>query len=156
MKPENVDITCQQCDFKAKSIPQVVAHTLEAHSKKHVPCDFCEFSCSSREELDAHIESDHDGFIFLNMFAQQQKTMIDNFDLFKQELTGTLNVIINEQNWYKEVLHKVNQSSDVKIRDIEKAVTTLTDEVKKSLLESKDKAKSTKKEKSVRFQIIYS
>ena len=140
-KDETVDqsltgkVSCQHCEFLAESIPDIVAHIVKKHTKKSFQCDFCEYKCSSKEELDHHLTNDHDGLSFLETFAQQQRVLLENFELFKGELTQTLNVIINEQNFYKQELLKLNlkQSTDIRLSVLEKSISMLTEEVKNTL-----------------------
>ena len=128
-------IPCQQCEFVAQTIPDVVAHIVKTHTQRTVQCDFCDFGCSDREELDAHLKNDHDGFTFLKLFADQQSAIFQNIEQFKEELTGILNAVIKDQHAYKEELLKIklNQTTDKKMTDLEKSIMTLTNEVRNSL-----------------------
>ena len=120
-------------------IPDVVAHIVSNHTARSFQCDFCEYKGISKDEIEHHIKNDHDGLSFLEAFAQQQTAMIQNFEQFKGELTKTLNVIINEQNFYKQELLKVklNQGTDDRISLLEKSIAMLTTEVKSALINAK-------------------
>ena len=79
-----------------------MAHIVSNHTARSFQCDFCEYKGLSKDEIEHHIKTDHDGLSFLEAFAQPQTAMLQNFEQFKGELTKTLNVIINEQNSYKQ------------------------------------------------------
>ena len=127
-------VNCDQCNFVATDVPNLVNHIITSHKQTMKMCDFCEHEAASRDLLKAHIMEKHENQFFLNVIADQMVRVKDSFDMFevfKVELKDILNKLIDGHNSVKQELFLIrnNQVNDTRLKDIENSIKRLSSRI---------------------------
>ena len=123
--------SCDQCDYKAKSVTELVDHILRTHKNnvEVTQCPYCEFKSIDMEGYKDHLEADHVELAMFGHIASNQLALTENFETFKNELTNILNVIINDHNIMKQesfISRQNNHDQGKKLNDIEEALANVS------------------------------
>jgi hypothetical protein len=120
-------ISCEQCDFSTYEVSSHVKHLLEKHTRKK-SCPFCDYEDVEHESLATHIWANHEQLSLLSTIGMQVSQFSENFanlEVFKEELTGILNKIIDAHNSVKQELFLIRNHLDVK-NILQSSGTTVT------------------------------
>ena len=130
------DIKCEQCDYRANNVSDIVTHILSTHcNKTEIECAHCEFKAIDKEGMKNHIETEHWELSFMAHIVSQLTNVTENFESFKKELTNILNVIIEDHNVIKQELfihRQDNHKQADKIKKIDEGISTLTNMISNS------------------------
>ena len=101
-------INCDECDYKAPSVRDLVAHILKNHrnNTETIPCNYCDYKAIDLKSIHDHIEADHHEYAILNHIARNQTNVAEAFETFKDELTNVLNKVIDGHNSIKQELFR--------------------------------------------------
>ena len=110
------NVICEQCDFSTYEVSSQVKHILEKHTRKK-SCPFCDYEYVEHESLTTHIWANHEHLSLLSNIGIQVSQFSENFanlEVFKEELTGILNKIIDAHNSVKQELFLIRNHLNVK------------------------------------------
>ena len=88
---------CDQCEFQCSTVRDMVKHLLDAHKTSNIrfQCNFCECQAAEKNLLDSHMIEYHEMLVVLNRLAQNQRYAGESFDKFKEEVTNTLQKVVD-------------------------------------------------------------
>ena len=103
---DQVDILCDQCEFKSRLNIQMKKHKKSSHNldvltPKVLSCSYCEFNASDEASLNTHVITQHEDSAIITIVGNQQIFLLDAMESLKHDMNVTLNTIIDGQKYMK-------------------------------------------------------
>ena len=104
---DDLKIKCDQCEFTADGIPDLITHIRGGHSVEKENCKYCKYQAQDSDDLKEHVYDQHAEVIMIHTVAKQMDEVSDRFELFetfKVELGNAFNMLLDATNVMKQEL----------------------------------------------------
>ena len=104
---------CQMCGLVLANFVLLQEHVEQVHTPVRYSCNFCNFSTSTKEDVQSHLNDDHEEFIILHNMAAQVNDVHGKFGElgnFCTNVTNMLKVLMDNQVEMKQELFLIRNN----------------------------------------------